>query len=115
MIDGIGLFIFVAIVRFFSTYSWSAKTAAFLAIGINFALAKTLAVIHLPKGNSMVSELLAPGDIAIAALQLIVAFIAFSIMSDKEDDLVGYFVVAIIAASINYTLIPFTIPAILPF
>lgn len=114
MIDGIGLLVFAVVLRYFGKYEWSVKSATFLVVGIGFLLTKLWQLIFLTINSKPLIELLAPVDIAVALLQIPVTLIAFTLMRDKDDDIVTYFAIAAVAIALNYILIPFAVPMFVP-
>jgi len=109
-IDGIGLLVYAVMIRAFGKYNLSIKFSA-ITVGVApFVINKIIAFIMLRIYNSPIEKLFVPADIVISLLQLIVAFIIFYMMQQRDDDLVSWFTVAIFGAGINYMLIPYVVP-----
>ncbi len=109
-IDAIGIFVYVVVLRYISVFDLSIKFSA-ITIGVMPLILKA-AYGYVTSGtyNLPLYRFIVPTDIVIALAQLITTFIVLYIMQQKEDDTSSWFMIAVIGAGINYTLIPFVIP-----
>lgn len=113
-IDPIGLLVYAIMVRAFGVYNLSIKFSALIVGVAPLVIAKLINFISLRIYDLPLRQLLAPSDIVITLLQLVVAFFVFYMLRQRDDDLAAWFAIFIVGASVNYMLIPYLVPIFVP-
>lgn len=114
-IDGVGLFFYLLAIVYASKFGLNVTVASWF-VGIapiifNAAYRLLIATAY----HKPLMEIFSLADIITAILQLMLAFVIFTLLDRNEDSLGSWVLITIIGVVVSYTFVPSTMPLITAF